>query len=93
MHFIPFSPQTCILWHSFPPQSLREEHQGYEKDLSRLRARYEEEALRFREAQVRALEEIEEKHRTMREEVQQEKEEEKKLLITVSLFIFHMLNL
>uniref|UniRef100_A0A8C7WUU2 Family with sequence similarity 184 member Aa n=1 Tax=Oryzias sinensis TaxID=183150 RepID=A0A8C7WUU2_9TELE len=49
-------------------QSLREDHQGYEKELSRLRAHYEEEALRFKEAQVRALEELEEKHRTIREE-------------------------
>uniref|UniRef100_A0AAX7V9F4 Protein FAM184A/B N-terminal domain-containing protein n=1 Tax=Astatotilapia calliptera TaxID=8154 RepID=A0AAX7V9F4_ASTCA len=65
-------------------QSLREEHQGYEKELSRLRAHYEEETLRFKEAQVRALEELEEKHQVMREEAQQEKEEEKKLLITVT---------
>uniref|UniRef100_A0AAX7V1F6 Protein FAM184A/B N-terminal domain-containing protein n=1 Tax=Astatotilapia calliptera TaxID=8154 RepID=A0AAX7V1F6_ASTCA len=49
-------------------QSLREEHQGYEKELSRLRAHYEEETLRFKEAQVRALEELEEKHQVMREE-------------------------
>uniref|UniRef100_A0A8C4IXL3 Protein FAM184A/B N-terminal domain-containing protein n=1 Tax=Dicentrarchus labrax TaxID=13489 RepID=A0A8C4IXL3_DICLA len=62
-------------------QSLREEHQGYEKELSRLRAHYEEEMLRFKEAQVRALEELEEKHQTMSEEAQQEKEEEKKLLM------------
>uniref|UniRef100_A0A8C4ISJ6 Protein FAM184A/B N-terminal domain-containing protein n=1 Tax=Dicentrarchus labrax TaxID=13489 RepID=A0A8C4ISJ6_DICLA len=57
------------------------EHQGYEKELSRLRAHYEEEMLRFKEAQVRALEELEEKHQTMSEEAQQEKEEEKKLLM------------
>uniref|UniRef100_A0A3Q1CIQ6 Protein FAM184A/B N-terminal domain-containing protein n=1 Tax=Amphiprion ocellaris TaxID=80972 RepID=A0A3Q1CIQ6_AMPOC len=63
-------------------QSLREEHQGYEKELSRLRAHYEEETHRFREAQVRALEELEEKHRALREEAQQEKEDEKKLLMT-----------
>uniref|UniRef100_A0A3B3WCN8 Protein FAM184A/B N-terminal domain-containing protein n=1 Tax=Poecilia mexicana TaxID=48701 RepID=A0A3B3WCN8_9TELE len=63
-------------------QSLREEHQGYEKELSRLRAHYEEETLRFKEAQVRALEELEEKHRALREEAQQEKEDEKKLLVT-----------
>ncbi|XP_047211036.1 protein FAM184A-like isoform X3 [Girardinichthys multiradiatus] len=63
-------------------QSLREEHQGYEKELSRLRAHYEEETLRFKEAQVTALEELEEKHRAMREEAQQEKEDEKKLLLT-----------
>ncbi|XP_037120842.1 protein FAM184A-like isoform X3 [Syngnathus acus] len=62
-------------------QSLREEHQGYEKELSRLRAHYEEESRRYKEAQVRALEEMEEKHRVMREEAQQEKEEEKKLLM------------
>lgn len=66
-------------------QSLREEHQGYEKELSRLRAHYEEETLRFKEAQVRALEELEEKHRNMREEAEQEKEDEKKLLVTVRL--------
>jgi len=66
------------------PQSLREEHQGYEKELSRLRAHYEEETLRFKEAQVRALEELEDKHRAMREEAQQEKEEETTHLITVS---------
>ncbi|XP_061571639.1 protein FAM184A-like isoform X2 [Cololabis saira] len=63
-------------------QSLREEHQGYEKELSRLRAHYEEETLRFREAQVRALEELEDKHRSMREDAEQEKEEERELLIT-----------
>ncbi|TKS66485.1 Protein FAM184A [Collichthys lucidus] len=63
-------------------QSLREEHQGYEKELSRLRAHYEEEMLRFKEAQVRALEEMEEKHQAMSEEAQQEKEEEKRLLMT-----------
>ncbi|XP_069377451.1 protein FAM184A-like isoform X2 [Paralichthys olivaceus] len=63
-------------------QSLREEHQGFEKELSRLRAHYEEETLRYREAQVRALEEMEEKHQAMREEAQQEKEEEKNLLMT-----------
>ncbi|CAB1414073.1 unnamed protein product [Pleuronectes platessa] len=62
-------------------QSLREEHQGFEKELSRLRAHYEEETHRYREAQVRALEEMEEKHQSMREEVQQEKEEEKSVLM------------
>ncbi len=67
------------------PQSLREEHQGYEKELSRLRSHYEEEMLRFKEAQVRALEEMEEKHQAMSEEAQQEKEEEKRLLMMVSL--------
>lgn len=69
---------------SSSPQSLREEHQGYEKELSRLRAHYEEETHRFREAQVRALEEMEEKHQAMTEEAQQEKEEEKQLLMTVN---------
>uniref|UniRef100_A0A674PIY8 Family with sequence similarity 184 member Aa n=1 Tax=Takifugu rubripes TaxID=31033 RepID=A0A674PIY8_TAKRU len=49
-------------------QSLREEHQGYERELSRLRATYEEEMLRFKEAQVRTLEEMEEKHQAMTEE-------------------------
>uniref|UniRef100_A0A7N9B0M0 Uncharacterized LOC113127602 n=1 Tax=Mastacembelus armatus TaxID=205130 RepID=A0A7N9B0M0_9TELE len=61
---------------------LEQEHLGYEKELSKLRAHYEEERHRFKEAQVRALEEMEEKHRTIREEAQQEKEEEKKLLMT-----------
>ncbi|XP_068612321.1 protein FAM184A [Brachionichthys hirsutus] len=61
-------------------QSLREEHQGYEKELCRLRGHYEEEMLRFKEAQVRALEELEEKHQAMSEEAHQEKEEEKELL-------------
>lgn len=77
-------PHRC---HTLPlsaHQSLREDHQGYDKELSRLRAHYEEETLRFKEAQLRALEELEEKHRTIREEALQEKEEEKKLLITVS---------
>lgn len=69
------------------PQSLREEHQGYEMELSRLRSHYEEEARRFKEAQVRALEEMEEKHRTMREEALQEKEEEKQLLMMVSHYL------
>lgn len=53
-----------------------------------MRAHYEEETLRFKEAQVRALEELEEKHQVMREEAQQEKEEEKKLLMTVSPAVF-----
>lgn len=39
--------------------------------------------LRFKEAQVRTLEEMEEKHQAMTEEAQQEKEEERKLLVTV----------
>lgn len=39
--------------------------------------------LRFKEAQVRTLEEMEEKHQAMTEEAQQEKEEEKNLLVTV----------
>lgn len=39
--------------------------------------------LRFREAQMQALEEMEEKHQAMTEEAQQEKEEEKQLLVTV----------
>lgn len=38
---------------------------------------------RFREAQVRALEEMEEKHQAITEEAQQEKEEEKQLLVKV----------
>ncbi|XP_034533991.1 protein FAM184A isoform X2 [Notolabrus celidotus] len=62
-------------------QSLREEHQGYEKELCRLRAHYEEETHRFKDAQVRVLGELEEKHTAMREEAQQEKEEEKTILI------------
>ncbi|XP_058479325.1 protein FAM184A-like isoform X2 [Solea solea] len=62
-------------------QSLREEHQGYEKELSRLRAHFEEERIRFKEAQVRAIEEMEEKHQAMREEALQEKEEEKEVLL------------
>lgn len=73
-------------------QSLREEHQGHEKELTRLRAHYEEEMLRFREAQVRALEEMEEKHQAMTEEAQQEKEEEKKLLVTVGLLYLNMVQ-
>lgn len=51
--------------------------------MSRLRGHYEEEMLRFKEAQVRTLEEMEEKHQAMTEEAQQEKEEEKKLLVAV----------
>lgn len=74
------------------PQSLREEHQGYEKELSRLRATYEEEMLRFKEAQVRTLEEMEEKHQAMTEEAQQEKEEEKKLLVTVGAQVYGKLK-
>uniref|UniRef100_A0A3Q0RY53 Family with sequence similarity 184 member Aa n=1 Tax=Amphilophus citrinellus TaxID=61819 RepID=A0A3Q0RY53_AMPCI len=60
-------------------QSLREEHQGYEKELTRLRGHYEEETLRFKEAQVRALEELEEKHRSMREEKMSQEFEIKRL--------------
>ncbi|XP_030215829.1 protein FAM184A isoform X1 [Gadus morhua] len=63
-------------------QTLREEHQRYEKELFLLRGRYEDEALRFQEAQVRALEEVEERQRALREEVRQEKEEEKEVLMT-----------
>lgn len=78
--------QLCF-FSSFFPQSLREEHQGYEKELSRLRAHYEEEMHRFKEAQVRALEEMEEKHQAMSDEARQEKEDEKKLLVTVCAHI------
>ncbi|KAA8579797.1 hypothetical protein FQN60_006890 [Etheostoma spectabile] len=63
-------------------QQVLKLEQGYEKELCRLRAHYEEEMHRFREAQVRALEEMEEKHQAMREEAQQEKEDEKKVLMT-----------
>ncbi|KAK7893192.1 hypothetical protein WMY93_022344 [Mugilogobius chulae] len=62
-------------------QSLREEHQGHEKELTRLRAHFEDETRRFKDAQVRALEDLEEKHRRLREDAQQEKEDEKQLLI------------
>ncbi|XP_033957524.1 protein FAM184A-like isoform X2 [Pseudochaenichthys georgianus] len=62
-------------------QSLREEHQGYEKELCQLRSHYEEEMHRFKEAQVRALEELEGKHEGLRDEAQQEKEEERKILM------------
>uniref|UniRef100_A0AAX7USM8 Protein FAM184A/B N-terminal domain-containing protein n=1 Tax=Astatotilapia calliptera TaxID=8154 RepID=A0AAX7USM8_ASTCA len=77
--------QTANDQHKQQVLKLEQEHQGYEKELSRLRAHYEEETLRFKEAQVRALEELEEKHQVMREEAQQEKEEEKKLLITFEI--------
>uniref|UniRef100_A0A665W3F7 Zgc:85722 n=1 Tax=Echeneis naucrates TaxID=173247 RepID=A0A665W3F7_ECHNA len=60
-------------------QSLREEHQGYEKELSRVRAHYEEETLRFKEAQVRALEDMEEKHQALREEKMSQEFEIKRL--------------
>ena len=52
-----------------------------------MRAHYEEETHRFKEAQVRALEEMEDKHRSMREEAQQEKEEEKKIRMKVSALL------
>lgn len=48
--------------------------------------------LRFKEAQVRALEEMEEKHQAMSEEAQQEKEEERKLLVTVCTHFKNTLN-
>lgn len=48
--------------------------------------------LRYREAQVRALEEMEEKHQAMSEEAQQEKEQEKKLLMTVCVHIRNTLD-
>lgn len=48
--------------------------------------------LRFREAQVRALEEMEEKHQAMSEEAQQEKEQEKKLLMTVCAHVRYTLH-
>uniref|UniRef100_A0A3P8UNW4 Family with sequence similarity 184 member Aa n=1 Tax=Cynoglossus semilaevis TaxID=244447 RepID=A0A3P8UNW4_CYNSE len=63
-------------------QSLREEHQGYERELARLRLHIEEERLRFKETQIRATEEMEMKHQAMREEVQQEKDNEKIVLMT-----------
>lgn len=44
--------------------------------------------LRFKEAQVRTLEEMEEKHQAMTEEAQQEKEEERKLLVTVGAQVY-----
>lgn len=68
---------------SLLPQSVREEHQGYEQELSRLRAQYEEEVLRFQEAQVRALQQLQEKHQALSQEAQHEKEEEKQRLTAV----------
>ncbi|KAF3857164.1 hypothetical protein F7725_009023 [Dissostichus mawsoni] len=66
-------------------QSLREEHQGYEKELCQLRSHYEEEMHRFKEAQVRALEELEGKHQALREEAQQEKEEEERKILMAKM--------
>ncbi|XP_031686395.1 protein FAM184A isoform X2 [Oncorhynchus kisutch] len=62
-------------------QSLREERQGYEKELARLRGKYEEEGVRFKEAQVQALEELSEKHRATQESAQNAAEKENNLLM------------
>uniref|UniRef100_A0A4W5ME57 Family with sequence similarity 184 member Aa n=1 Tax=Hucho hucho TaxID=62062 RepID=A0A4W5ME57_9TELE len=65
-------------------QSLREERQGYEKELARLRGKYEEEGVRFKEAQAQALEELSEKHRATQESAQNAAEKENNLLMAVS---------
>ncbi|XP_046886807.1 protein FAM184A isoform X1 [Hypomesus transpacificus] len=62
-------------------QSLREERQGYERDLARLRGRYEEEAVRLGEEQAKALEELEDKHRAVQEDAQSAAERERSLLV------------
>ncbi|KAM9423161.1 protein FAM184A isoform 3-T3 [Salvelinus alpinus] len=62
-------------------QSLREERQGYEKELARLRGKYEEEGVRFKEAQAQALEELSEKHRATQESAQNAAEKENNLLM------------
>ncbi|KAJ7991286.1 hypothetical protein DPEC_G00295750 [Dallia pectoralis] len=62
-------------------QSLRVERQGYEKELARLRGKYEEEAVRFKEAESQALEELSEIHRLTQESVQNAAAKEKDLLM------------
>ncbi|XP_035656709.1 protein FAM184A isoform X3 [Oncorhynchus keta] len=62
-------------------QSLREERQGYEKELAKLRGKYEEEGVRFKEAQAQALEELSEKHRVTQESAQNAAEKETNLLM------------
>uniref|UniRef100_A0A674NF25 Family with sequence similarity 184 member Aa n=2 Tax=Takifugu rubripes TaxID=31033 RepID=A0A674NF25_TAKRU len=85
--------QVLKLEQVLPTHNLSTSHEGYERELSRLRATYEEEMLRFKEAQVRTLEEMEEKHQAMTEEAQQEKEEEKKLLKLSQEFEIKLLSL
>lgn len=65
-------------------QTLREEKQTYEKEMVSMRARYEEDAVYFKEAQTRALEDLSKKHRTVLETTQVEAEREKNHLLEVS---------
>uniref|UniRef100_A0A3P8ZKT3 Protein FAM184A/B N-terminal domain-containing protein n=1 Tax=Esox lucius TaxID=8010 RepID=A0A3P8ZKT3_ESOLU len=62
-------------------QSLREERQCYEKELALLRGKYEEEAVRFKEAQALGLEELSENHRLAQESAHNAAEKEKNLLM------------
>ncbi|XP_036405058.1 protein FAM184A isoform X1 [Megalops cyprinoides] len=62
-------------------KTLREEKQVYEKEMMNMRAKYEEDAAHFREAQTRALEELSKKHRATLESTQNAAEREKKRLL------------
>ncbi|KAI4895692.1 hypothetical protein NFI96_024784 [Prochilodus magdalenae] len=62
--------------------TLREEKQGYEKDLMSLRSKYEEDTAHFKEAQSRALDELSKKHRAALESIQTSSEKEKNRLLT-----------
>ncbi|XP_039603584.1 protein FAM184A isoform X3 [Polypterus senegalus] len=61
-------------------KALKEEKQIYEKEIMSIRAKYEEEAAHFKEAQARALEELSKKHRATLESTQSTAEREKKRL-------------
>ncbi|XP_023652992.2 protein FAM184A isoform X2 [Paramormyrops kingsleyae] len=62
-------------------KTLREEKQTYEKEMMSMRVRYEEDAVYFKEAQTRALEDLSKKHRAVLETTQVEAEREKNHLL------------
>ncbi|KAG5846652.1 hypothetical protein ANANG_G00117260 [Anguilla anguilla] len=62
-------------------KTLREEKQAYEKEIMNLRAKYQEDASHFKEAQTRALEDLSKKHRATLENAQNAAEREKNRLL------------
>ncbi|KAJ8270726.1 hypothetical protein GJAV_G00118560 [Gymnothorax javanicus] len=62
-------------------KTLRDEKQAYEKEIMNLRAKYQEDASHFKEAQTRALEEMSKKHRATLESAQNTAEREKNRLL------------
>lgn len=66
------------------PQTLLDDKTSHEKDMSNMRAHYEEETSQMKEGQARTLEEVAKKHRVTLENALSNAEKDKNRLLSVS---------